>query len=115
MECICGSQEFVELGTLGDLHHFRCRACGYDTSLLAINNAETIEPVAIPVNEEALEYEGENDYELKTDHPEGVWIKIDNLVVWLRRWDDGSGVVIDVCRASDIEYTLDTLSVREVI
>lgn len=29
----CGSRTFVALGVLGSLRHFRCRDCGWDTSV----------------------------------------------------------------------------------
>jgi hypothetical protein len=63
---------------------------------------------------EELIHEGENDYILPEDSPAGVWIKVDNLTVWIRRDNRAPGVVIEVARARDIEYTLDTLYVQEV-
>ena len=65
-----------------------------------------------------LTHEGDNDYKLSEDSEAGdseagVWVEVDNLVVWIRRAET-PGVQIEVYRAQDIEYVLDTLFVEEV-
>lgn len=56
MECnMCGGQAYL-LGTLGNVEHYRCRACGWDRAVMA--EAEADEPEAessaLPVLRDAL-------------------------------------------------------------
>ena len=76
-------------------------------------------------NPEELIHKGDNDYILPSDSPAGVWIEVENLVVWIRRTQEvikgfngplpgAQGVQIEVYRSNDIELELDSLHVQEV-
>jgi hypothetical protein len=60
-----------------------------------------------------LIYDGDNDYIMPKDAPGGVWIEVDNIVLWITRGGPGE-VVVEGMRANDVEYMLGIMVVKEV-